>query len=207
MNARFVSLATGYALGGGLLRRKGVKQRPWLTLHRLETEAVYLRHQVRALQAAGGGTVRADIDMLDGDSYYDIIRARIHSPLLERVMDLLHPDGEHRLTPDAIQAAGVRGLASLWLDRGLWNGEAGELPMRTLDDAELIRSALHALGILSAPPVGTYRALRIGGAYMKDLSEILRPHVHRSMRHALRPGSQHGLTLISTERHIKRLPL
>lgn len=192
MSAQFVSLAVGYSLGGGRLRRKGVRQRPWLELRRLETEASYLEHQVRALRRAVRQPIRVDTDMVPGRGYYDICRARIHSPLLERALELT-ADG---LTDEALQAAGVRGLACLWLDGGRWNRDGGEVPFASESDAEAFRAALHRLEIPAAPPMARHHLVRISPMGMRDLARILRPHVHRSMRHALRPGSRHGMQLL-----------
>lgn len=191
MSAQFVSLATGYALAGGL-RRKGIKQRPWLELRRLETESTYLLHQVKALQRSGRGSVRLDLDVVAGRGLYDLRRARLHSPLLERVMELLFPSGEHQITPTALQVAGTRGLASLWIDIGCWDGATAVLPLDNDSSARAVQSALADLGIPCSPPTGTRFALRIAPQPMKEFAQLLRPHVHRSMRHTLRPGSLHG---------------
>jgi hypothetical protein len=197
MSAQFVSLAVGYALGGGTLRRKGSRQRPWLELRRLETEATYLGHQVRALQRAGGGSVRVDLDVIAGPGLYDLRRARLHSPLLERVMAIAAPDGLQTITPTALEVAGQRGLALLWLDRGRWEGPSALLPLRHSSETDLVRQALRDLSIPSAPYPARPDCLRIAAGPMEALAQVLRPHVHRSMRHALRPGSHHGLTLVN----------
>lgn len=197
MSAQFVSLAVGCALGGGTLRRKGTKQRPWLEMRRLETEAAYLGHQVRALQRAGGGSVRVDLDVVAGPGLYDLRRARLHSPLLERVMTIAAPDGLQSITPTALEVAGQRGLALLWLDRGRWEGPSALLPLRHSGEADLVRQLLRDLSIPSAPYPAQPATLRIAAGPMEALAQILRPHVHRSMRHALRQGSLHGAALAS----------
>jgi len=197
MSARFVSLAVGYALGGGVLRRKGVRQRPWLELRRLETESIYLGHQVRGLQRAATGELRLDQDTLPGQGYYDIRRARLHSPLLERALELLMPDGEPRLTTEVLQVAGVRGLASLWLDLGAWRpGGAARLPLRSGADAELLVHHLKQLGVSAAAADRKGPVLEFRPVAMAEFADLLRPQVHRSMRHALRPGSLHGAELL-----------
>lgn len=197
MSARFVSLAVGYALGSGVLRRKGARQRPWLELRRLETESIYLGHQVRGLQRAATGELRLDQDTLPGQGYYDIRRARLHSPLLERALELLMPDGEPRLTVEVLQVAGIRGLVSLWLDLGVWRaGGAARLPLRSESDAELLAQHLRQLGISAAVADRKGPALDLRPVAMAKFTDLLRPQVHRSMRHALRPGSLHGAELL-----------
>jgi hypothetical protein len=197
MSARFVSLAVGYALGSGLLRRKGVRQRPWLELRRLETESIYLGHQVRSLQQAATGELRLDRDVLAGKGFYDILRARLHSPLLERALELLMPDSELRLTTEVLQVAGTRGLASLWLDLGVWRpGGAGRLPLRSEADAELLAYHIRQEGVLATAADKRGPVLELRPTAMAEFADLLRPQVHRSMRHALRPGAVHGATLM-----------
>lgn len=197
MSARFVSLAVGYALGSGLLRRKGVRQRPWLELRRLETESIYLGHQVRALQQAATGELRLDQDVLPGQGFYDVRRARLHSPLLERALELLMPDGEPQLGIEVLQVAGTRGLASLWLDLGIWRpGGAARLSLRSGADAELLAHHLRRQGVSAAVVDRKGPGLEFRPAAMAEFADLLRPQVHRSMRHALRPGSVHGAALL-----------
>jgi hypothetical protein len=200
MSAQFVSLAVGYALGGsGVLRRKGVRRRPWLELRRLETESAYLGHQVRMLQRAVTGELRLDQDVIAGKGFYDIRRARLQSPSLGRAIELLCPDGELRLTTEVLQVAGMRGVASLWLDAGAWRPDgSGRLPMRSVADADLLVALLRQRGIaaVAADKRGPVIDMRPG--VMSALADLLRPYVHRSMRHALRPGSSHGLALLNT---------
>jgi hypothetical protein len=198
VTARFVSLAVGYALGGGQLRRKGARQRPWLELRRLETESTYLLHQVRALQRSSNGSARVDVDLVPGQGFYDVQRARLHSPLLERAMELLQVDRGLRFSAEALQVAGVRGIASLWLDVGRWQLGSGLLPVPSLDDAAvLLEHLLSCHGIKAAISQQGGPALLLAPRPMQDLVALLRPQVHRSMRHALRPGSHHGLTLVN----------
>jgi len=192
VSAQFVSLAVGYSLALGQLRRKGVRRRPWLELRRLETESTYLDHQVRALRRASRQPLRVDVDLLPGKGYYDISRVRIHSPSLERVLEIL----EDGITEDALLVAGTRGLACLWLDHGFWRGQCGELTFAQEPEAEAFRSALHRLGIQAMPPLKRPRLVRLAPDAMHGLATNLRPHVHRSMRHALRPGGRHGIHLL-----------
>lgn len=196
MSARFVSLAVGYALSGGELRRKGTRQRPWLELRRLETESTYLEHQVRALRQSAGGTARVDLDFTAGEGFYDIARARISSPLLERAIELLCPAGEQQITPEALEVAGVRGLACLWLDAGHWDGRVGVIDTRSPAEAALLREQLLARGIEAGTTSAGGASVRIAPADMPALAALLRPQVHRSMRHTLHPGSVHGRSLL-----------
>lgn len=198
MEARFVSLAVGYALAGGELRRKGARQRPWLELRRLETESTYLNHQVRSLRQAAGGTARADEDFVPGHGYYDVARARITSPLLERAMELLCPDGEQRLTGPGLQVTGLRGLACLWLDAGSWDGLAGNITVRAPAEAQLLVEHLRLHGIDAGLTSAAGGGVRISPADMPPLMAVLRPQVHRSMRRALKPGSIHGRALLGS---------
>jgi hypothetical protein len=198
MSARFVSLAVGYALGGGVLRRKGARQRPWLELRRLETESIYLGHQVRMLQRGVTGELRLDQDVVAGKGFYDIRRARLQSPLLERAMEILCPDGEPRLAAEALQVAGPRGIASLWLDAGTWRADgSARLSVRSVEDAEQLAAFLKQQGVAAAVVDRRGAAVDLRPRAMAALADILRPHVHRSMRHALRPGSTHGLALLT----------
>lgn len=198
MSAQFVSLAVGYALAGGL-RRKGIKRRPWLELRRLEPETTYLLHQVRALQRSGTGTVRVDVDTVAGSRFYDQRRARLHSPLLERAIELLDADGDCAISPQALQVAGLRGLACLWLDIGCWDGVTACLPIRHPISSDTVHKHLTHLGIPCSPPAGTLHTIKIAPEPMQELARLLRPHVHRSMRHALRPGSLHGRALMLSQ--------
>lgn len=197
MSAQFISLALGYALGSGVLRRKGLRQRPWLELQRLETEATYLNHQVRLLQRAATTELRCDLDVVGGRGFYDIRRARLQSPQLERALELLQPEGEPRLSAEVLQVAGLRGIASLWLDLGLWlpNG-SGRLPMRSSTDAETLAAHLQQQGVLAAATDKRGPVVDFKPIVMAEFTQRLRPQVHRSMRHTLRPGSEHGLRLL-----------
>lgn len=192
MSAQFVSLAVGYALGHGTLRRKGVRKRPWLELRRLETESTYLDHQVRALRRAVRQTIRVDVDLVPGKGYYDICRARIQSPLLERAIEV----AEGGLNEEALQVAGLRGLACLWLDRGRWWGQTGEIGFPSEAEAVVFRTKLAELKIPCSAPQTKRFLVRIAPEPMHELAAHLRPYVHRSMRHALRPGAVHGAQLL-----------
>jgi hypothetical protein len=196
MQARFVSLAIGYSLGTGSLRRKGIKQQPWLELKRLELEATYLGHQVKLLRSCHGSALTAKLDMLPGEGIYDISRARLQSPWMERVLELLTPGGEFRITPGCLQVAGLRGLASLWLDIGQWRYQAGHLPMQGQHDAVSIHDALKAAGVGSSIGGRTDSTVQVNADEMTRFTKLIRPEVHRSMRHALHPGSKHGLQLL-----------
>jgi hypothetical protein len=201
MTARFVSLAVGYALGSGVLRRKGAAQRPWLELRRLETESAYLNHQVRLLRQAATGPVRFDQDTLPGRGFYDIARARLHSPLLERAIELLQPDGQPRLNGEVLQVAGLRGLASLWLDLGQWRADgSARLPLQAPSDAGALVTHLRAMAIETALVGCDNNLVAIPAAAMARLASLLRPQVPRSMRRALHPGSTHGASLLKRRR-------
>ena len=199
MKAHFISLAVGCALAGGTLRRKGSRQRPWLEIRRLETESIYLGSQGRALRKAATAEARCIEDMVPGAAFYDICRLRFQHPWLERVMEICCPDGEQRVTPEALGIAGVRGLAQLWLDAGLWEGREGRIVPRSGGDAPPIRAALAGLGIPSSAPIGRDWVITVAPRPMEELAALLRPCVHRSMRHALRPGSRHGLQLLGSK--------
>jgi hypothetical protein len=197
MSAQFVSLAVGYALGTGTLRRKGARQRPWLELRRLETESVYLGHQVRMLQRAATGGLRLDQDVLAGRGFYDIRRARLQSPLLERAFELLMVDDQPRLTLEVLQVAGLRGIASLWLDLGVWqrNG-GGRIPQRSEADAAVLADYLSQQGSSAIATDKRGPVVDLGPSAMSQFASALRPCVHRVMRHALHPGSIHGASLL-----------
>lgn len=191
MSAQFVSLAVAYSLGIGTLRRKGVRQRPWLEMRRLETESAYLEHQVRALRRSLRQPIRVEEDDVPGKGYYDLRRVRIQSPALERALEVAGAG----ITEEALQVAGGRGIACLWLDRGRWIRCSGEIRLDSTEEAALVHQAIRRLGVSCPVPLGKERVVRIMSRPMHDLASILRPFVHRSMRHALHPGGSHGEAL------------
>lgn len=207
MQARFVSLALSYSLVGGVLRRKGVKQRPWLELRRLETESTYLGHQLRSLRCCAPAGFIGHLDAVAGQGFYDIRRARIHSPHLERVMELACPDGEQRITQKILGITGDRGLAAIWLDGGTWERHAGVIDLRNHEDAVALQWYLKGRGFPSVLVTEVSRSLRVAPSIMAELTRLMRPHVHRSMRAALRPGSRHGALLLSGRDASALLPL
>jgi hypothetical protein len=194
MTASFVSLAVAYSLGIGQLCRKGVRQRPWLEMRRLETEATYLEHQVRALRRSIRQPIRVEEDDISGRGYYDLRRVRIQSPYLERAVEIL----EGGINEEALQVAGAQGIACLWLDRGRWICRSGEIWLDSSDEAALVNHAIQQLGVASSLLPGTRPIIRFGPQQMHDLASCLRPLVHRSMRHTLRLGSSHGRALIQS---------
>jgi hypothetical protein len=196
MKAHFISLAVGYALAGGELRRKGSRQRPWLEIRRLETESVYLGSQARALRKAATAEARCLQDLVPGPAFYDICRLRFQHAWLERVMEICCPDGEQQLTAEALQIAGVRGLAQLWLDAGYWRNSEGCIVLGREADATLVRAALARQNIPSSAPANRRSEVLIAPRPMEALVALLRPHVHRSMRHTLRRASCHGRRLV-----------
>jgi hypothetical protein len=193
MSAGFTRLAVAYGLGGGVLRRKGAARRPWLELQRLETEATYLGHQVRALRAAGRSSVRAVEDMRPGRGFYDISRARIRCPILERAIEILGEGEQQRITAEALQVSGWSGIAALWLDAGCWLDERGRIVVRDGGEAQVLAEWLASHGIRCR---ARDLSVSLEPAAMGDLCAATRPETHRSMRHALRPGSVHGLQLL-----------
>lgn len=197
MQARFVSLAIGYAMGGGTLRRKGSRGRPWLELLRGELEAEYLGHQVQNLRKAAGADCIARRDMVPGEGFYDIARVRFYAPELERAMELLQVDSGQRLTPEALQVAGLRGLACAWLDCGRWADEAGVLTLRSAEDARQLKRYLWDLEVKLGETQPSSPLVKVTPESMKRLAREMRPHVHRSMRRALWPGSIHGRELLA----------
>jgi len=201
MKAHFISLAVGCALAGGELRRKGSRQRPWLEIRRLETESIYLGSQARALQRAATGEARCIVDGIPGHGFYDICRLRFQHPWLERVMEICCPAGEQRISAESLQIAGVRGLAQLWLDAGSWRGQTGSIQLAAVTDARSVHAALQALGIPSSSPSALRPGLELAPGPASELMTLLRPHVHRSMRHALRPGASFGMQLLRRPEH------
>lgn len=202
MQARFVSLAIGYSLVGGVLRRKGIRKRPWLELCRPETESSYLRHQVDSLRRACEEGFIARVDMVPGQAFYDLARARIHAPGLERVMELACPGGEPAINAEQLSIAGLRGLACAWLDGGRWSGDAGIWSFRSSSDARQVRRYLQQRGLALARTQPATTLLRLPAASMAALTREMRPFVHRSMRHALWPGSVHGRVLAAAGRNV-----
>jgi hypothetical protein len=192
MKAHFISLAVGYALAGGALRRKGQRQRPWLEIRRLETESIYLCSQARALRRGATAEARCIEDLVPGQGFYDICRLRFQHPWLERVMEICCPDGRQCITAAALQIAGPRGLAQLWLDAGSWSGRTGLLQLASLAEAEAVQAVLQDAKIPCSSPSRQQPRLELAPGPAAGLMTLLRPHVHRSMRHVLHPDSCHG---------------
>lgn len=196
MSARLVSMAVAYAMGSGTLRCKGVKQRPWLELKRLETERTYMLHQVRSLQRAGAGPVRAAVDMLPGRHFYDVCRARLQHDAFERAIELLAPEGEISLSREVLEIGGGRGLASIWLDLGHWDRGTAVIPLSSEPNADALLSHLIGRGITGIGKGGNPTTLRLSKRQFAQFSGLIRHHVHRSMAHALREGSKHGTSIM-----------
>jgi len=137
-------------------------------------------------------------DVVPGRAFYDICRLRFQHPWLERVMEICCPGGEQQVTAEGLQIAGVRGLAQLWLDAGSWRGRTGIITPRTAADARALHGALAGLGIPASRPSAQQGWLELAPGPAQELMALLRPHVHRSMRHALHPGSCHGLALLNS---------
>lgn len=196
MSARLVSMAIAYAMGSGALRRKGIKQRPWLELRRLETERTYLLHQVRSLQRAGAGPVRTSIDMVPGQHFYDICRARLQHDAFERAMELLAPGGDACLSEKVLQIGGSRGLASIWLDLGRWDRGVAVISLSGEPDADALLAHLGNRGISGVSKGGNGSMLRLSKRQFAQFGGLIRHHVHRSMSHTLREGSKHGSSIM-----------
>jgi hypothetical protein len=196
MSARLVSMAVAYAMGSGTLRCKGAKQRPWLELKRLETERTYMLHQVRSLQRAGAGPVRAAVDMLPGRHFYDVCRARLQHDAFERAIELLAPEGEISLSKEVLEIGGGRGLASIWLDLGHWDRGTAVIPLSSEPNADALLSHLIGRGIAGISKGGNPTTLRLSKRQFAQFSGLIRHHVHRSMAHALREGSKHGTSIM-----------
>lgn len=196
MSARLVSTAIAYAMGSGILRRKGVKQRPWLELRRLETEKTYMLHQVKSLQRAGAGSVRTVVDMVPGQHFYDICRARLQHEGFDRAMELLAPEGEAVLSLEVLEIAGGRGLASLWLDLGEWERGTAVIPLSSEQDANALAEYLERRGIVAIQRSLDHQKLRLSKRQFAQFDRLVRPNVHRSMACALREGSAHGNKLL-----------
>jgi len=194
MNAQFVSLAVAYCLGAGVIRRKGVKQRPWLEIQRLETESTYLEHQVRALRRATRQSIRVEEDLLPGKGYYDVLRVRIQAPALERAAEIL-ADG---ISDEALQVAGAKGIASLWIDNGYWGPGGGAICTRSPEEAAVVCNAVREKGSICSWVVKP-ASVCIPAESMHSFASLLRPETHRSMRHALRFGAFHGAALLESQ--------
>lgn len=182
-------LALAYSLGSNTtLRRLGANRRPYMQMIRPETEKTYLDSQVRAIRRSHQGKLDVVWDAVAGSGFYDKERVRFTTPRLERVFELITTkDGDFAPTIEAIDMAGDRGLASLWLDNGRWDGRWLQLALPW--DESLIREFQAWLPI-KTQPYGTKSALkgiRIGHDYALDLAGQIRHCVHRSMRHRLRP--------------------
>jgi len=196
MSARLVSMAVAYAMGSGTLRCKGIKQRPWLELKRLETERTYMLHQVRSLQRAGAGPVRTAVDMLPGQHFYDVCRARLQHDAFERAIELLAPEGEISLSKEVLEIGGARGLASIWLDLGHWDRGTAVIPLSSESNADALLGHLVRRGVTGVSKGGNPATLRLSKRQFAQFSGLIRHHVHRSMAHALKEGSKHGSSIM-----------
>lgn len=187
MSAQFVARALSYCLGKGTISLKGHRKRLWLELQRTETERVYLGSQVYQLRQVHPGPVEVFWDRLPTDGFYDIERARLQSDELWPAYDLLYPRDERTLSAEVLSIAGIEGLASLWLDHGVWVKKAGELRGRlSPGDKHLIAEWATGLGFAAEVRYrGGSASLIFPAPTMQLLKPAIRPYVHQTMRHKL----------------------
>lgn len=177
-------------MGVGTIHLKGRKARPWLELCRCETQRTYLLHQVRRLQRAHDSPLETVCDTVPTDGFYDIHRARMHGEGLYRVYELLYPRDERRISEQVLAIAGMEGAATLWLDHGCWRGKRPAFNLCcSQSESEIIVNWLRRLGLHCLPSLtsGNGRLVVVNPGYINSFTKTLRPWVHASMRHTLRP--------------------
>lgn len=195
MNAAFTASVVRYGLGNGKILTLGPKGRLWLEIVRCESERTYLGHQLRTLRRQHDGPLNVRIEPLAGAGRYDKERLRLHTPQLARAAQLLGAAGSGPvITEETLLVAGTPGLAALWLDRGRWIGRSLELRLDWKQpELELLAAWIEQHGTpahLAHSRQGVLCGVHVRSRHVEALAAVVRPHVHRSMRHRLWPGDR-----------------
>jgi hypothetical protein len=191
----FATRVICYCLGRkGQLDLRGKRSRPWLRLRRSELEQTYLNHQVRVLRRLHPqpGSLKVHWNRLGADSVYDDLVAEFTCPELWGAYNLLYPRDCRRITSEALVAAGLPGLAAAWLDEGERAPESAKLQLFGPGpcDAEVL-DWLEGLAVPGRVAPGPRLRLSLSwDQWQADtLIRQVRPFVHRSMAHRLRPAA------------------
>lgn len=189
MSAQFVAHVLSYSLGKGNLSLKGRRKRPWLEISRSEIERVYLGHQLKLLRRLHDGPVDAVWDRIATDGFYDKERFRLHGEDLWRAYELLCPHDKRAISQKSLQIAGLRGVASLWLDQGRFIGKRGSIRGRySENEYEAIASWLTEFNIPAVVHRNNVSIIEISikKDAIDDFLNLIRPLVHVSMKKKLR---------------------
>lgn len=145
---------------------------------------------MRTLRRLHPGPLRVERDWLPGPGVYDIERLRIQSDLLWPAYELLYHRDRRRLERKALEAAGIQGLAALWVDAGQRLPRVGKLtvssPYVSIQDLEEWTAGLGYPGLVKETG-NIRRVITWQRAQMQALATALRPLVHSSCRHLLKP--------------------
>lgn len=181
MSIRFATRVICYCLGKGRLSLRGAQSRPWLEIKRPESDHCYLRHQARTLRQLHHGDLDLRWDRRPGRSFYDVIVLRVQSDQLWPAYELLYARDRRRISADALDQAGLTGLAALWCDTGVRSPGKAEVQIQ---DCAADDDALAAWGAALGFPLTIRRSdtdlvtLRWHGEVARLLMKELRPIIH-----------------------------
>ena len=186
----FATRVICYCLGqGGSLSLRGHRKRLWLKLRRSELERTYLDHQVRSLRRLNTGEpFEVHWSRVATDAVYDDLQAEFTCEDLWGAYRLLYPRDQRQVTPEAIGAAGLPGLAAAFLDDGVRAPKSAKLRFYgPMPQPVLVNRWLEGLAVPGRVrwfPGGSI-ALQWDKAQSETLIHFIRPLVHRSMAHRL----------------------
>lgn len=171
---------------------RGKRSRLWLQLRRSELEAAYLEHQVAQLRRLHHGEAfKVHWDRIATNAIYDDVRAMFACEALWPAYHLLYPRDQFVLGAAALAQTGLIGLACLWADHGdRWN-QVAKLPIYQVQatDAE-VGDWLTSLGLPGRIGTATNtpgRTITWEKRQVFPLAAKLKPLLHRSLKHRLRP--------------------
>jgi len=176
-------------LGKGSITLKGKRQRPWLEISRYETDRTYLDHQLRVLKQYHDGPIDYVWDRLSTDGFYDKERFRFQGELLWRAYELLYPKDKKAISREVLNIAGLKGATALWIDQGRVIGKKGSIRGRfSENDYVELESWFNDLDIpakIHRNNVGIVQ-LSFKKDSLEQLTKLLRPMVHLTMKKTLR---------------------
>ena len=189
MSAQFVAHALSYSLGKGKINLKGKRQRPWLEISRSEIDRTYLTHQLRTLRHSHDGPVDYHWDRIATDGFYDKERFRFQGELLWRAYELLYPRDLFSINREALNVAGLKGAAALWIDQGRITGKRGSIRGRFSDNDYLqLESWFNDLSIPAKIHRNNMSVVQL--SFKQDsliaLIDLIKPFIHISMKKTLK---------------------
>jgi hypothetical protein len=185
------------------LRKTG---RVWIEIRRPEVEHTYLEHQLRELRRLATSPFEHRMDLIPGARHYCTLRLRCRCDELLPAYQLLYPQDEFKVSRQALEVAGLQGLAALWLDQGRYEGHQPRITCGRWNPADWmnLQDHLDALGY-PARVCGSNKghsgvvlladALRYP-AFVKDIY----PLAHVSLRHRLRRSGDRRIRLKTAQR-------